>query len=629
MVLQQWVRFIAGVCIVLVAPATSAYAAQKPMDSVKQREAAVRAVVELDAQVQQVLSYRPGSTVGVDTGKVGAWTAWVRQPGDTRNLMTLTLTGDPPRVVGRQQLPFDAFPPRMTQAQALAVARAHAEARSRALTYGGISRMKATAHWQDGTIWEVSFWHGASVRIRVDVVDATGQVDGVWTGHAIGWKMARAGRYSFGGDFNKPWVWYPAMLLFALVMLDRRRLLSMRTLDVGLLLSFAISLEFHWRGMIEWSVPLAWLSLALLGVRAVTWFVRGVHPLARSPEHMSWWRRDLPMWVLVVITIFAAGARYGINSSGSSVADVGYAGVAGARAVLHGTLPYGHMPSDNEHGDTYGPLNYLLYVPAAAIWNEPQDDVWEDGLPAAHAVATISDFLACLLIAAIGWRWASHRAGLMLAAGWMTFPFTGWVLCNNVNDTLVSVFVLASLLLIPRPWLRGGAMACAAAIKFMPLLAIPVLAHVGITRRSHQAIRVAAGAAIVLVACVAYLSAYPSGVSHFWRSTFGFQLDRSSPFSPWGLYGWQSAQRVAQVLLIGAACLVAFVPKQRDARQIAAGIAALLIGSQLVLQHWFYLYIPWFVGPVLVVLCLQSESRALPAIYARTHEQHDLELLED
>lgn len=47
----------------------------------------------------------------------------------------------------------------------------------------------------------------------------------------------------------------------------------------------------------------------------------------------------------------------------SRVIDVGYAGVVGADLITNGMLPYGNMPDSVGTGDTYGPLNYLLYVP--------------------------------------------------------------------------------------------------------------------------------------------------------------------------------------------------------------------------------------------------------------------------
>ncbi len=36
------------------------------------------------------------------------------------------------------------------------------------------------------------------------------------------------------------------------------------------------------------------------------------------------------------------------------------------------------------------------------------------------------------------------------------------------------------------------------------------------------------------------------------------------------------------------------MPRRRSPLQLAALTAALLIGFELVLTHWFYLYIPWF-----------------------------------
>jgi hypothetical protein len=53
-------------------------------------------------------------------------------------------------------------------------------------------------------------------------------------------------------------------------------------------------------------------------------------------------------------------------------------------------------------------------------------------------------------------------------------------------------------------------------------------------------------------------------------------------------------QQVVQVLVVAGAVLTAFVPRQKSILQLAALTAAVLIGFELVLTHWFYLYIPWF-----------------------------------
>jgi hypothetical protein len=47
------------------------------------------------------------------------------------------------------------------------------------------------------------------------------------------------------------------------------------------------------------------------------------------------------------------------------------------------------------------------------------------------------------------------------------------------------------------------------------------------------------------------------------------------------------------VLVLGAIA-AAFVPARKTPLQLAALTGALLLGFEIVLTHWFYLYIPWF-----------------------------------
>src|SRR4029434_9732817 len=84
--------------------------------------------------------------------------------------------------------------------------------------------------------------------------------------------------------------------------------------------------------------------------------------------------------------------------------------------------------------------------------------------------------------------------------------------------------------------------------------------------------------------------------------TFGWQLGRDSPFSIWG-WGQYHADgipdlAVLQKVVIGLLCCgagaLAVVPRRRTPLALAALTAAVLIGFQLTLTHWFYLYIPWF-----------------------------------
>ena len=93
------------------------------------------------------------------------------------------------------------------------------------------------------------------------------------------------------------------------------------------------------------------------------------------------------------------------------------------------------------------------------------------------------------------------------------------------------------------------------------------------------------------------------GVRAFWSRTLGYQFGRDSPFSIWGQY---PALRPVQIALLGlvavAAIAVLRFPKRMDLVQFAAISGALMIGMQLTLTHWFYLYVPWFIPFALLVI---------------------------
>ena len=119
-------------------------------------------------------------------------------------------------------------------------------------------------------------------------------------------------------------------------------------------------------------------------------------------------------------------------------------------------------------------------------------------------------------------------------------------------------------------------------------------------------------AAFALTAAVAL--AWPAidpGLATFYERTLENQLDRESPFSIWGqepsLDWLQSAVRIGAVAV---AIAVAFIPRRRSLPQLAALSAAVLIASQLGIDHWFYLYLPWFFG--LVMTAMAGPPRVSP-----------------
>ena len=70
------------------------------------------------------------------------------------------------------------------------------------------------------------------------------------------------------------------------------------------------------------------------------------------------------MLVLIGLIFALMGFRLGLNNRDSNVIDVGYASVAGASRLLHGTIPYGHMPKAEGkpcggHYDNGDPIGYV------------------------------------------------------------------------------------------------------------------------------------------------------------------------------------------------------------------------------------------------------------------------------
>ena len=57
-----------------------------------------------------------------------------------------------------------------------------------------------------------------------------------------------------------------------------------------------------------------------------------------------------------------------------------------------------------------------------------------------------------------------------------------------------------------------------------------------------------------------------------------------------------------QLAAVALALALAFVPRRDDLVGLAAACAAVVIATQLGIDHWFYLYIPWFFPLVMLAL---------------------------
>jgi hypothetical protein len=280
--------------------------------------------------------------------------------------------------------------------------------------------------------------------------------------------------------------------------------------------------------------------------------------------------------------------------------------VVGADRIGHGEPVYDNFPSDVSQGDTYGPVNYLAYVPTELIW--PWHGTWDD-LPAGHGAAVAFDLVAFFLLIWLGLRIRpgpdGHRLAATLAFGWAAYPYTAYALESNSNDTLVGALLVAVLLALSRPAARGVFSALATLTKFAPAILAPML----LTYRPTGRLKFIAAFAVTIAALMAWPAIDP-GLHTVYDRTIAYQADRDSPFSIWGQVAGLEPLRIAILAAVGALAIgLAFWPKAKTLIQVAALGAALLIGLQLTAQHWFYLYIVWFYPLLLVAIATSQRER--------------------
>jgi hypothetical protein len=460
-------------------------------------------------------------------------------------------------------------------------------------------RLIPNAYTERAGRWQVSWFGGRKELAQAIVDDRSGTVVESWTGYQVAWRMARGYPGAFGRSFNRIYIWLPLGLLFIAPFVDPRRPFRLLHLDLLVLVAFAISHFFFERGKIGVSVPLVYPVLAYLLVRML---VAGFRRRGRPPPGRL--VPLAPVWLLAVAIVGLVGFRVALNMIDSNVVDVGYSGVVGAHRIVHGQPLYeGGFPADNVHGDTYGPVNYLAYVPFERIW--PWSGSWDD-LPAAHAAAVAFDVLTMLGLFLLGRRLragpAGRDLGIVLAYAWAAYPYTLFTLASNSNDALVALFCVFALLAIASPASRGLLTGLGAAAKFVSLALGPLFAR-GCDKLFRRGTVEAAlmTATVFVVAFVIFLPG--DGVHELWHRTLGYQVNRPSPFSVWGQAHYLSwLHTIVEVFAAGLAVVVAFVPRRRDPVAVAALGAAVLIAFEMAAGHWFYLYIVWFAPFALVAL---------------------------
>jgi hypothetical protein len=442
--------------------------------------------------------------------------------------------------------------------------------------------------------WQVTYSRDGTGVVEVHVDGRSGRVLEVWTGPQVDFLLARPWDDKTGGALNKAWIWIPLCVLFVAPFFDPRRPLRLLHLDLLVLLGFGLAQLLYNQGELELWVPAVYPVLAYLLIRLL---LAGFRPRERSERLLPLARAS---WLLVGLVALVA-ARIVLNVVDSDVIDVGYSSVVGAHNLVHGGEISG-----------YGPLMFLAYVPFELLF--PWHGDW-DAVPAAHAAAITFDLLTVVGLLLLGRSLRAGREGrtlgIALAYAWVAFPYSTYVLQSNTNDGLVAMLLVYAMLALRTPAGSGLMIGLATAAKFFPAALAPLFAAGTGDRRPRSLLRFAGAFAATCLVAV-YVALPDGGVSELWRETIGYQLGRESPFSLWGLHpslAW--LQLVLEAATATLCVALAFVPRRRDVRQVAALAAAAVIALQLCATYWLFFYVAWF-APLALVAMLGAYRSPVP-----------------
>ena len=256
----------------------------------------------------------------------------------------------------------------------------------------------------------------------------------------------------------------------------------------------------------------------------------GLDPARR----VRWLRALLVVLALVFVMV-------GVSSF--DAVDVIYAVMEGATKIVHGVLPYGHMPPGIIHGDTYPILSYLLYAPLALV--APVNDLWDsvdgglavavagrDGAPPGQCSGSPP---APAPRASASRPAEVEEAGLRAALAWLAFPPLLIVVSTGTTDVVLAAMLLVAILLWRRPVACSGMLAFAGWFKLAPFALLTVCMAPLRGRRLAGAIAATAAVSLPLIGVLVALGGIsgPADMVH----AVGYQFSRGAQQSFWGALG--------------------------------------------------------------------------------------------
>lgn len=417
--------------------------------------------------------------------------------------------------------------------------------------------------------------------------------------------------------------WILLAVLFPLPFIDFRNPWRLLHLDLALLVAVGALQLWGWETGRLLSAERIVMPAALVCLLARLLYA-GLRPRERSG-------RLIPLvpaaWLAIAVVLLAGFRLYYTKTTSEPVIDVGAASVLGAQRIAEGHPLYGttyaapvRKPDGSvfvaqyPRGDTYGPANYIFYLPfeRAMPWN-----LASGGTHAARGAAATFDLLAIVGLVLLGR--AIQRGeegtilGVALAYAWASSPYTLFALAHGYNDALPAMLSIYALVALRNPVASGALTALGAATKFATGALAPLLASAAGERRGRSV------AWFLVAFCVGVLALFlpfvpDGGLSELYHRTVGFQATRGSFTTVWGIHpALRPLERIVQAAALVLAIGLAFVPRQKTIAQVALLSAAILVALEVGLVNWLPSYVVWFTPMALAGLFAEH---AMPAAEA-------------
>jgi hypothetical protein len=448
--------------------------------------------------------------------------------------------------------------PETSESEAIKLALADPEVREELTRHGPYTTdaeySEADGEWtvhvevdEEGSVGGYPVENGEGKEIaRVGVDDATWELNYVWTGDQVGWRMARGDYGAYGKQANYTYVWAPLALIFALAFWRTDKLFSLRNLDVLALLGFLVSHGFFRAGETYPAVLLWYPPLLYLLVRTL---LMGFGIGERIEKTSN----------------FPTGS-FSARGSGKRPGPRAKPRLAGDRRWLRGRRrgrPHHRRETPlREHARLRGYGRHLrsFELPGLRALSVALRMVRGVGLSAGGSRGYgLRVRRRGAGYARPGLRYAGPRGAAAMFFAWAVFPYTLYSTNNNTNDMIVAAVMAVGLATAASPLARGASIAAGFAIKLFPLVLAPLwLLHDGPKKRSHVLDFVLGGASIMLLTFwVLALEVNPvEGLRIFYEHTIAFQGERETP---WSIFAQVPELRVLQQPLTWLTGLLAVV----------------------------------------------------------------------